>query len=88
MLRTFWNLARVESGFDVRSVTTMSVWLRQQGYDGEAARAFWTRLLERAATIPGVESVALSSALPPLSNDFGWGTVIEGFVPVEGGPIL
>jgi putative ABC transport system permease protein len=88
MLRTFWNLARVESGFDVRSVTTMSVWLRQQGYDGEAARVFWTRLLERSATIPGVESVALSSALPPLSNDFGWGTVIEGFVPVEGGPIL
>ena len=88
MLRTFWNLARVDSGFDVRSVTTMSVWLRQQGYDGEAARTFWTRLLERAAAIPGVESVALSSALPPLSPDFGWGTEIEGFVPVEGGPIL
>ncbi|HUO66555.1 MAG TPA: ABC transporter permease, partial [Gammaproteobacteria bacterium] len=88
MLRTFWNLARVESGFDVRSVTTMSVWLRQQSYDGEAARTFWTRLLERAAAIPGVDSVAMSSALPPLSPDFGWGTVIEGFVPVEGGPIL
>jgi putative ABC transport system permease protein len=88
MLRTFWNLARVESGFDVRSVTTMSLWLRQEGYEGEAVRTFWTRLLERAAAIPGVESVAMSSALPPLSPDFGWGTVIEGFVPVEGGPIL
>ena len=88
MLRTFWNLARVDSGFDARAVTTMSVWLRQQGYDGEAARTFWTRLLERAATIPGVETVAMSSALPPLAPDFGWGTVIEGFVPVEGGPIL
>ncbi|HUO68231.1 MAG TPA: ABC transporter permease, partial [Gammaproteobacteria bacterium] len=88
MLRTFWNLARVDPGFDVQSVTTMSLWLRQQSYDGEAARTFWTRLLERAAAIPGVQSVAMSSALPPLSNDFGWGTVIEGFVPVEGGPIL
>jgi putative ABC transport system permease protein len=88
MLRTFWNLARVESGFDVRAVTTMSLWLRQEGYDGEAARTFWTRLLERSATIPGVESVAMSSALPPLAPDYGWGTVIEGFVPVEGGPIL
>jgi putative ABC transport system permease protein len=66
----------------------MSLWLRQEGYDGEAARTFWTRLLERTATLPGVESVALSSALPPLSPDFGWGTMIEGFVPVEGGPIL
>ena len=88
MLRTFWNLARVDAGFDTRAVTTMAIWLRQSTYDGEAARTFWTRLLEREAAIPGVERVAMTSALPPLAPDFGWGTMIEGFVPVEGGPIL
>ncbi len=85
MIRTFWNLARVDPGFDTRHVTTMSLWLRQSAYDGEAARSFWSRFGERVATLPGIQSASLSSALPPLSPDFGWGTVIEGFEPREGG---
>ncbi len=85
MIQTFWNLARVDPGFAARHVTTMSLWLRQAAYDGEAARSFWTRFGERVAALPGVESASLSSALPPLSSDFGWGTVIEGFEPREGG---
>jgi putative ABC transport system permease protein len=85
MLRTFWNLARVDRGFEARAVTTMALFLRQSTYDGEAARTLWTRFIERAATLPGIESVAMTSALPPVAPDFGWGTVIEGFVPGKGG---
>jgi predicted permease len=85
MIQTFWNLARVDAGFDTRHVTTMSLWLRQSTYDGEAARSFWARFGERIAALPGVESASLSSSLPPLSSDFGWGTVLEGFEPVPGG---
>jgi putative ABC transport system permease protein len=85
MIRTFWNLARVDPGFDTQQVTTMALWLRQSSYDGEAARSFWTRFDERIAALPGIQSASLSSALPPLSSDFGWATVIEGFEPHEGG---
>ena len=87
MIQTFWNLARVDAGFDTRHVTTMSLWLRQSTYDGEAARSFWTRFGERVAALPGVERASLSSSLPPLSPDFGWGTVLEGFEPGPGGMI-
>ncbi len=87
MLRTFWNLQRVEAGFDPAGITTMQVALPDDAYSGAPAPAFWTRALERLAAVPGVEGVALASSLPPVADDFGWGTAFEGYVPVEGGPI-
>src|SRR5262249_44488538 len=60
MIRTFWNLARVDPGFDTRQVTTMALWLRQSTYDGEGARSFWARFGERIAALPGIESASLS----------------------------
>jgi putative ABC transport system permease protein len=87
MLRTFWNLQRVEAGFDPAGTTTMQIALPEDIYSGAAAPAFWTRALERFAALPGVEGVALTSALPPVAEDFGWGTLFEGYVPVVGGTI-
>jgi len=87
MLRTFWNLQRVDGGFDPTRVVTMSVSLRDATYADEGARRFWTRVSERLAAVPGVESATLTSALPPLSDDFGWGTRIPGYTPVVGGPV-
>jgi putative ABC transport system permease protein len=85
MLRTVWNLQRVDGGFDPSRVVTASVSLREATYGGEAAREFWTRVQEQLAGVPGVESATLTSALPPVAQDFGWGTPIPGYVPVEGG---
>lgn len=87
MLRTFWNLQRVDGGFDSSRVVTASLALREEAYSGEGARQFWTRLQERLAAIPGAESATLTSALPPLTSGFGWGTRIPGFVPREGGSV-
>jgi predicted permease len=87
MLRTVWNLQRVDGGFDPTHVVTTSVSLREATYGGERARAFWTRLQERLAAIPGVESATLTSGLPPVAQDFGWGTSISGYIPVEGGGV-
>jgi putative ABC transport system permease protein len=87
MLRTFWNLRQVDAGFEPAGVVSMTVALRSEAFDGEGARAFWTELDARLRSRPGVESATLSSALPPVAEDFGWGTQIEGFVPVEDGPI-
>jgi putative ABC transport system permease protein len=87
MLRTFWNLQRVDGGFDPSRVVTMSVALRESAYADEGAREFWTRVQARLAAIPGVEHATLTSALPPEQEDFGWGTSIPGYTPVEGGPV-
>jgi putative ABC transport system permease protein len=48
---------------------------------------FWTRLEERIQNLPGVESAALASRLPPSRPPDMNDTMIEGFVPREGGPI-
>ena len=87
MLRTFWNLQRVDGGFDASHVVTMNVALREEAYAGEGARAFWTRVEENLAALPGVESATLTSALPPVVDGFGWGTPIPGYDPTEGGSI-
>ena len=87
MLRTFWNLQRVDGGFDPSRVVTMSVALREATYADEGARRFWTQVGERLAALPGIESATLTSGLPPVADDFGWGTPIPGYTPVAGGPI-
>jgi len=87
MLRTFWNLQRVDGGFDSSRVITAAVALREETYAGEGARSFWTRLQEALDAIPGVENATLASALPPVTEGFGWGTPIPGFVAREGGSV-
>ncbi len=87
MLRTFWNLQRVDGGFDSSRVVTASVALREASYAGEGARRFWTRVQEGLATVPGVESATLTSALPPVVEGFGWSTPVPGYDPARGGSI-
>jgi putative ABC transport system permease protein len=85
MLRTFWNLRQVDAGFDSHGVVTLQVLLPDAAYAGERARGFWARLQPRLAALPGVQSAALTSGLPPVAEDSGWGTPIEGYTPVERG---
>jgi predicted permease len=87
MVQTFWNLQRVDGGFDASHVVTMNVALREEAYAGEGARGFWTRVEENLAASPGVESATLTSALPPVVEGFGWGTPIPGYDPTLGGTI-
>jgi putative ABC transport system permease protein len=88
MVRAFWKLQEVRTGFDGRNVITMLVALPRAGYPKpEQADALWARFEERIREIPGVESAALASGLapsrPPNMND----TDIEGFVMKKDGPI-
>ncbi|HTI68638.1 MAG TPA: ABC transporter permease [Candidatus Limnocylindria bacterium] len=87
MLRAFWNLQQVDAGFDPRRVLTLSVTLPGPNYSSPVAQNFWNQLLDRLASLPGVESAALSSGLPPLYPASNNDTAIEGFVPTKGGPI-
>jgi predicted permease len=87
MVRTFWKLQQVNVGLDPTGVIT----LRLNAPQGQYARtedvtALWTRLLERARAVPGVEAATLLSGLPPQRPLNANDVKIEGYVKTEGGP--
>lgn len=86
MLRAFWKLQEVAGGFDSSSVMTMFLALPPTVAD-EAARSFWARLEARLDTLPHVESMALTSDLPPLAPERRMDTLIEGFVASSEAPV-
>jgi putative ABC transport system permease protein len=88
MIRAFWALQQVHTGVRPDRVITMRVALPGATYseDGKID-GFWGRLEERIRRLPGVESAALASRLPPSRPPDMNDTMIEGFVPREGGPI-
>lgn len=88
MIRGFWKLQQVHTGLNAENVITMSVALPQTSYPkNEMVDSFWSRLEERVTHLPGVQSAALASGLPPLRPPNMNDTGIEGFVKKEGGPI-
>lgn len=88
MLRAFWKLQHVEAGFEPKGIVTAYVSLPQTTYpDGQARSAFWGRLETRLAALPGVESAALVTGLPPQKGPNYSDISIEGFVSVPGGPM-
>jgi len=72
-LRSFDRIMSVDPGFDPANLTSFSVSLPRAAYESIDARlGFFTALEERLRTLPGVESVAVSSGLPLGQN--GWQT--------------
>ncbi len=71
IVQSFWRLQRVELGFDPQSVLTARLWLPQPNlpetgpYFTHPARvAFYRRVIERIAALPGVTSVGGVANLP------------------------
>jgi putative ABC transport system permease protein len=88
MLRAFWNLQQVNAGFNPSNVITASISLPRLAYPGEtSAMNFWSRLEERLATLPGAESAALASDLPPRKGAEYDYVEVEGYAPASGRPI-
>jgi putative ABC transport system permease protein len=65
LMRSFLNLQRVDRGFDGSGVLTMRLTLPRERYRGDAANAFFDRLSDRIAALPGVRAVSASSQFPP-----------------------
>jgi putative ABC transport system permease protein len=87
LLRSFWNLMRVDSGFDRAQLTTFNVVLPAAGYKDSTRRvAFFSNLMSQLGAVPGVKSVAAMSGLPPLRQVNANDTGIEGYVPTPNGP--
>jgi len=65
MMRSFAKLQSVDPGFDPDHVLTARVQLAGERFHASgAATAFFVQLLERVATVPGVESVGAINWLP------------------------
>jgi predicted permease len=87
LIRSFWNLMRVDSGFDRTELTSFGVVLPAKPYADSTRRvAFFDDLTRQLAAIPGVRAAAAMSGLPPLRQVNANDTQFEGFVPVPGGP--
>ena len=87
LLRSFWNLMRVDSGFDRRDLTTFNVVLPAVPYKDSTRRvAFFSNLMSQLGSVPGVKAVAAMSGLPPRRQVNANDTAIEGYVPTPNGP--
>ena len=66
LLRTVYNLAKVDAGFDRSRLVTFSMTLPAANYQQAPARAqLYQRLLERLRGVPGVQAASAMSGLPP-----------------------
>ncbi len=88
MIRAFWNLQQVNIGVDARNVLTMRVALPSTVYpENEGVVRFWTNVVQRVGSLPGVTSASFVSGLPPNRRVNATDTSIEGFVRRPGGPM-
>ena len=80
--RTLVHARSIDPGFDARHVHLASLDLRLGNYDAVRGRQLAATLVERARQIPGVQSVALSAALPLDGGGLGLGGIeVAGRTP-------
>jgi putative ABC transport system permease protein len=75
LLRSFWNLTRVELGFEPRGVLTF--WLTPAQTPARS-EAFFRELTASLRALPGVREVATSYDIPTAGRAFGVGVIREG----------
>ena len=70
LIRSFAKLNQVDHGFNPEQVLTMGVSLLPNKYpEDQQVATFYSQLLERSATVPGVISVSATSGLPISGSD-------------------
>ncbi len=86
LLRSFWNLMRVDAGFNRSRLVTFGLVLPGPAYAQPQSRVdFFSRLTRELSTQPGVLSVAAMSGLPPVRQVDANDTDFEGYTaPAEG----
>ena len=81
-LKSFWHAQNAPLGFDPHGVVTFSISLPDAKYkEDEQKDAFWTQLLERVKSIPGVQAVAISANSPFDDNEWDSGFHVTGTPP-------
>ena len=84
VIRSLESARTADAGFDASNVASVSLDLKPSGYDAHTGRAFYQTLLDTVRAQPGVESAALTAALPlTLVDNSSVDTVIEGRQPAR-----
>jgi putative ABC transport system permease protein len=85
MLRTLWSLQRIDLGFTPAGVLTMRIALPQAAYpQPEQVVGFYSRLMDRIRTVPGVTAAGAARSLPLGSTIGDFGLRVDGYVPPPG----
>ena len=90
LIRSFAKLSRVDPGFNPEQVLTLGVTLLPNKYpEDEQVATFYSQVLERSATLPGVISMSAITGLPVSGNDTTDNFTIEGrpAIPKEAEPL-
>ena len=78
LLRTVWQLNRVDPGFDVRNALAVTIQLPQKKYAGPPQMArFADQLVQQVSTLPGVEATGVARIMP-IVHDLPTGLYFEG----------
>jgi putative ABC transport system permease protein len=86
MIRAFWKLQQVNSGFDPAGVVSFSLNLPAVKYKNPERQQFVDALEQKLSTIPGVATVSVASGLPPLRRINANDTEIEGYQQTPDSP--
>jgi putative ABC transport system permease protein len=79
LMKSFLRLRQVDPGFNPDQVLTVRLFLNRTHYpDAGQILSFYTPLLERLKTLPGVQSVGATSTLPLSGNNTDVSFSIEG----------
>jgi putative ABC transport system permease protein len=87
LVRTVYNLTRVEAGFDRARMVTFSITLPAGGSEPGGRAAALQRLLDTFRQIPGVESATAMSELPFNRPAQRYNTVAENYANADGRPV-
>lgn len=86
MIRAFWKLQQVNTGFDPDGVVSFSLNLPSTKYDNARSLQFVNSLEQKLSSVPGVASVSIASGLPPLRRINANDTEIEGYQATPDSP--
>jgi putative ABC transport system permease protein len=86
LLRTVYNLTKVDGGFDRSRLVTFSMTLPQATAAPAARLQTYQRLLEGLRAIPGVQGATAMTGLPPNRPLNANDTEIESYTPPPEGP--
>jgi putative ABC transport system permease protein len=64
LVRSMYNLLRVDPGFNADNLLTMRISLSGGKYNDQRARVFYDECLARVRAVPGAQSAALAHSLP------------------------
>jgi predicted permease len=85
MVRSIWNLKRIDLGLNPDGVLTMRLAVSPTKYDTpERVVAFYDQLLDRVRALPGVERAGFLRVLPLATTIGDWGMTVDGYQPPPG----